>query len=147
MEDTSFLAPLLLTIGGLVIGALLKSLLRHTRIPYTVGLFAVGLLVGLLNRYGIFNFWSDLSEGVNSVANINPDLILYLFLPILIFDAAYELNLHIFKKTLANATLLAVPGLIICMLLTGTLLITRVRDKDCVKNRVKRAKIVRFTLC
>ena len=33
MEDTSFLAPLLLTIGGLVIGALLKSLLRHTRIP------------------------------------------------------------------------------------------------------------------
>ena len=117
MEDTSFLAPLLLTIGGLVIGALLKSLLRHTRIPYTVGLFAVGLLVGLLNRYGIFNFWSDLSEGVNSVANINPDLILYLFLPILIFDAAYELNLHIFKKTLANATLLAVPGLIICCLL------------------------------
>ena len=28
----------------------------------------------------------------------------------------------------------------------GTIL-TRVRDKDCVKNRVKRAKIVRFTLC
>ena len=27
------------------------------------------------------------------------------------------------------------------------LLLTRVRDKDCVKNRVKRAKIVRFTLC
>ena len=27
------------------------------------------------------------------------------------------------------------------------LLHTRVRDKDCVKNRVKRAKIVRFTLC
>ena len=27
------------------------------------------------------------------------------------------------------------------------MLITRVRDKDCVKNRVKRAKIVRFTLC
>ena len=26
-------------------------------------------------------------------------------------------------------------------------LYTRVRDKDCVKNRVKRAKIVRFTLC
>ncbi len=26
-------------------------------------------------------------------------------------------------------------------------LITRVRDKDCVKNRVKRAKIVRLTIC
>lgn len=122
MEETSFLIPLLLTIGGLVIGALLKSLLQHTRIPYTVGLFAVGLLVGLLNRSEVFDCWNGLSEGVSSVANINPDLILYLFLPILIFDAAYELNLHIFKKTLANATLLAVPGLIICMLLTGALL-------------------------
>lgn len=122
MEETSFLIPLLLTIGGLVIGAILKSLLQHTRIPYTVGLFAIGLLVGLLNRSGIFNFWDGLSEGISSVANINPDLILYLFLPILIFDAAYELNLHIFKKTLANATLLAVPGLVICMLLTGALL-------------------------
>ena len=29
----------------------------------------------------------------------------------------------------------------------GILKDTRVRDKDCVKNRVKRAKIVRFTLC
>ena len=29
----------------------------------------------------------------------------------------------------------------------GASVITRVRDKDCVKNRVKRAKIVRFTLC
>ena len=122
MEETSFLIPLLLTIGGLVIGAILKSLLQHTRIPYTVGLFAIGLLVGLLNRSGIFNYWDGLSEGISSVANINPDLILYLFLPILIFDAAYELNLHIFKKTLANATLLAVPGLVICMLLTGALL-------------------------
>ena len=27
------------------------------------------------------------------------------------------------------------------------IIVTRVRDKDCVKNRVKRAKIVRFTLC
>ena len=29
----------------------------------------------------------------------------------------------------------------------SAMLVTRVRDKDCVKNRVKRAKIVRFTLC
>ena len=29
----------------------------------------------------------------------------------------------------------------------GVTVKTRVRDKDCVKNRVKRAKIVRFTLC
>ena len=36
-----------------------------------------------------------------------------------------------------------------CTPCSGTIFsfLTRVRDKDCVKNRVKRAKIVRFTLC
>ena len=123
MEEFGFLQPLLLTIAGLVIGALLKSSLKHSRFPYTVGLFAIGLTVGVLNRYEIFDSLPKITEAIDSVADINPDLILYLFLPILIFDAAYELNMHIFKKTLANATLLAAPGLIICMLLTGILMV------------------------
>ena len=122
MEEYTFLAPLLLTIGGLIIGAILKSLLKHSRLPYTVGLFTIGIILGVMNRTGVFQSLPELHDAVSSVANINPDLILYLFLPILIFDAAYELNLHIFKKTLANATLLAAPGLIICMLLTGALM-------------------------
>lgn len=122
MEEYTFLAPLLLTIGGLIIGAILKSLLKHSRLPYTVGLFAIGIILGVMNRTGVFQSLPELHDAVSSVANINPDLILYLFLPILIFDAAYELNLHIFKKTLANATLLAAPGLIICMLLTSALM-------------------------
>ena len=122
MEEYTFLAPLLLTIGGLIIGAILKSLLKHSRLPYTVGLFAIGIILGVMNRTGVFQSLPELHDAVSSVANINPDLILYLFLPILIFDAAYELNLHIFKKTLANATLLSAPGLIICMLLTGALM-------------------------
>lgn len=122
MEEYTFLAPLLLTIGGLIIGAILKFLLKHSRLPYTVGLFAIGIILGVMNRTGVFQSLPELHDAVSSVANINPDLILYLFLPILIFDAAYELNLHIFKKTLANATLLAAPGLIICMLLTGALM-------------------------
>lgn len=122
MEEYTFLAPLLLTIGGLIIGAILKSLLKHSRLPYTVGLFAIGIILEVMNRTGVFQSLPELHDAVSSVANINPDLILYLFLPILIFDAAYELNLHIFKKTLANATLLSAPGLIICMLLTGALM-------------------------
>ena len=46
MEEYTFLAPLLLTIGGLIIGAILKSLLKHSRLPYTVGLFAIGIILG-----------------------------------------------------------------------------------------------------
>lgn len=123
MEETTLLTPLLLTIAGLTVGAIFKSLFQRTRIPYTVGLFAIGLAAGILNRTGVFQAMPQVSHALDSVANINPDLILYIFLPILIFDAAYELNLHIFKKTLTNATLLAGPGLIICMILTAVLLI------------------------
>ena len=122
MEENAFLIPLSMAILGLVVGAILNVLLRKTRIPYTVGLFAVGLIVGGLNRMELFGVDSPLSEGVNSVVNINPDLILYLFLPILIFDAAYELNMHIFKRTMGGAVLLAAPGLVIAMLLTGLLM-------------------------
>lgn len=122
MEETALLAPLLLTIAGLIVGAIFKSLFQRTRIPYTVGLFAIGLAAGIINRMGVFHGMPQFSAALDSVANINPDLILYIFLPILIFDAAYELNLHIFKKTLTNATLLAAPGLIICMILTAGVL-------------------------
>ena len=113
MEGFAFLSPLLLVIAGLIIGSILKIVFKSTRIPYTVALFGVGLLIGVINRQGFLNFIPHVPEAVDSVANINPDLILYLFLPILVFDAAYELNLHVFKKTLANATLLAAPGLVI----------------------------------
>ncbi|MDM8252861.1 cation:proton antiporter [Phocaeicola barnesiae] len=122
MEETALLAPLLLTIAGLTVGAIFKSLFQRTRIPYTVGLFAIGLAAGIMNRMGVFHGMPQFSAALDSVANINPDLILYIFLPILIFDAAYELNLHIFKKTLTNVTLLAAPGLIICMILTAGVL-------------------------
>ena len=50
MEDFNLLAPLLLAIVGLLAGAILKSILKRTGFPYTVGLFVFGLLIGLLNQ-------------------------------------------------------------------------------------------------
>mgnify|MGYP000211156332 CR=1 FL=1 len=74
MEEYTFLAPLLLTIGGLIIGAILKSLLKHSRLPYTVGLFAIGIILGVMNRTGVFQSLPELHDAVSSVANINPEL-------------------------------------------------------------------------
>lgn len=124
MEEFALLSPLLITVAGLLIGAILKSLLKHSNFPYTVALFVLGLGIGLLDRAGFLQAFPDVSKALGNVADTNPDFILYVFLPILIFDAAYEMNMHIFKKTLANATLLAVPGLLICMGLTAVFLIT-----------------------
>ena len=123
MEDFSLLAPLLLAIAGLLAGAVLKAVLRHSNFPYTVALFLLGLAVGICDRTGLFDALPSVGAAVQGVADTNPDFILYVFLPVLIFNAAYEMDMHVFRKTLANATLLAVPGLVLCMALTGLLLV------------------------
>lgn len=113
MDSMELLAPLVFVIVSLVAGAILKYGLKRTVLPYTVGLFAFGLIIGLLDRAGVYADGSVFKASIDFAGNINPDLILYLFLPILIFDAAYELDAHIFRKTLFNATLLSVPGMVV----------------------------------
>ncbi|WP_304195927.1 hypothetical protein, partial [Phocaeicola plebeius] len=59
MEEYTFLAPLLLTIGGLIIGAILKSLLKHSRLPYTVGLFAIGIILAYIIHSGFISGYQN----------------------------------------------------------------------------------------
>ena len=73
MEDFNLLAPLLLAIVGLLVGAILKSILKRTGFPYTVGLFVFGLLIGLLNRFHYFDFMPRVENAVATVADTNPD--------------------------------------------------------------------------
>ena len=105
-----------------VISALPKFVLRKNTFPYTVGLFCFGILLGVMCRSGVLNDTGILRISIESVGSISPDLILYIFLPILIFDAAYELDIHIFRKSLLNASILAVPGVIVALLLTAAMI-------------------------
>lgn len=123
METNNLLAPLFFVLIGLMAGAFLKFGLKKTPLPYTVGLFAFGLLIGMFDRLGWLNGIPLLQSTIDFAGNSNPDMILYIFLPILIFDAAYELDVHVFRKTLTNATLLSVPGVVIAMLLTALLMV------------------------
>ena len=122
METLDLLAPLLFVVIGLVAGAVLKSLLKHSSLPYTVCLFCLGVVFGLLSRFNVLPDVGVLRSAVDAVANMDPDLILYVFLPLLIFDGAYEMDLHVFRKSLFNSTLLAGPGMVIAMFLTATLI-------------------------
>lgn len=121
METNALLAPLIFVVICLVLGAILKSVLKHSKFPYTVALFVLGISIGLIDRFSLLNA-PLLKSAVDFAGNMDPDLILYLFLPLLIFDGAYELDLHVFKKSLLNSTLLAGPGLIIAMFMTGALI-------------------------
>ncbi len=115
----ALLLPILLILLGLLLGVILKMVSAKIRIPYTVLLFMAGCGLGILYNNGFYEGRVFMETGLDMVSNMNPDFVLYVFLPILIFDAAYEMNLHVFKKTLFNASLLAGPGLVICMLLTA----------------------------
>ena len=122
METLDLLAPLLFVVIGLVAGAVLKSLLKHSSLPYTVCLFCLGVVFGLLSRFNVLPDVGVLRSAVDAVANMDPDLILYVFLPLVIFDGAYEMDLHVFRKSLFNSTLLAGPGMVIAMFLTAALI-------------------------
>jgi NhaP-type Na+/H+ or K+/H+ antiporter len=63
-----------------------------------------------------------LQEAIYWGSQMDPHLILYVFLPILIFEAAFALDMHTFKKSIENAFWLAGPGIVTATLMTGILL-------------------------
>ncbi len=114
--------PLLFIIIALIIGAGTRYLLRRSFLPYTVSLLIIGILLGMLVRMGFLEHsFITMSEAVKWAGNIDPHLILYVFLPTLIFEAAFAMDVHTFKKSFANASIMAIPGIIIALVLAGAL--------------------------
>lgn len=101
--DTNLELELLILMIFLV-ASLVAIVGRRFRIPYTVGLVVAGLLIG----------WrSDLS------INISPKVFLSLFLPPLLFEAAFHVNFERLRQSLSTVIFLAVPGVILNMLFVG----------------------------
>ncbi|KAM6459131.1 solute carrier family 9 member C1-like [Liasis olivaceus] len=85
-------------------GALLRTILKETKIPILVIIFVVGLILGIAAHF------SEQLPFVKKIANIDPILFLHLFTPIIIFTAAFEMDLYIFRKSFWQVVILAVPG-------------------------------------
>ena len=119
-------APLFFIMIAIVIGAATRHFLKALPFPFTVLLLIIGIILGVLTRVGAFEHWGsiDVSFIANSLtwaAHMDPHLLLFVFLPILIFEAAFAMDLHTFKKSATNSIILAVPGIIVALLLTGVL--------------------------
>lgn len=85
--------------------ALTRSLVKETNIPFTVIIFILGCALGIL---------SVLVEEVSQytlLAEIDPHLMLHVFLPVLVFESAYALETHTLIKSFAQVVVLAVPCL------------------------------------
>jgi len=120
--------PLLFVILAVIIGGLTRFFLKKSPIPFTVALLLIGIGLGALGRFDLLHSYTigsvhlDVSffdEAIDWAAHIDPHMLLYVFLPILIFEAAFAMDVHIFKKVAGNASILAIPGIITAMLLTA----------------------------
>ncbi len=109
---------ILFVITALAAGSLLKALLRATPIPHTVVLLLVGIALASMDRAGWFG-QGPVSALFDTVGAVDPHLILFLFLPTLIFQSAYSMEPHLFLRIAPQTVLLAVAGLLISMLLTA----------------------------
>lgn len=115
----SGLSILLFVIFSLSIGALIKALMHNSRLPYTVVLLLIGIAIGGFNQFSYFGEHTLMTEMFSQAGNIDPHLILYLFLPTLIFESAYSMEPHLFFRIAPQIALLAIVGLIISMVLSA----------------------------
>lgn len=94
----------LLVLELLAIVSAVAILVRRFRIPYTVALVLAGLGLSFRSALGV---------------ELTPELILSLFIPPLVFEAAIHLNINQLRQNLVTIGLLAIPGVILTMLIVG----------------------------
>jgi CPA1 family monovalent cation:H+ antiporter len=95
-------------LAWLLLGAALIGILaRRVRIPYTVALVLGGLLVE--------------ESHLVTVPQLDPPVVLFAFLPPLLFDAAFRLDARELRLVVRPVLLLAMPGVLVTTLIVGGL--------------------------
>ena len=105
---------------GMALGAVVTFVLNRLQLnlPYTVVLLVLGLAVGEWFTHEQEK-WADYGEAIRLWQGIDPELIFYSFLPVLIFGDAQSLNWHHVKASVVQSLLLAGPGVLIGAFFTG----------------------------
>jgi CPA1 family monovalent cation:H+ antiporter len=108
----NFIATETLIIELILIATLVAIVAERIRLPYTVALVVVGLFI------------SAQSPGQFLSIEVTPELILALFIPPLIFEAAFQLDLRSLRNNLIPILVLAVPGVVLTTLLVAVIVAT-----------------------
>jgi len=89
----------------LIIAAAVAVVARRVGVPYIIGLVLVGLVVGLALHLDSLRLSSD--------------LVFYVFLPILLFEGAYNLEATLLRDQWRRIAVLALPGVFVAFGLTA----------------------------
>jgi CPA1 family monovalent cation:H+ antiporter len=100
----TFLVAETLIIELLLIVSLVAIVVRRLRVPYTVALVLAGLAITVQQPLAI---------------KLTPELILAIFMPPLLFEAAFHLDLDELRHNLLPIVTLAAPGVLVTTLVIG----------------------------
>ena len=98
----------------LLVASAVAMATRKLRIPYTVALVITGLLLSFIRS----RFYPDFDVGLHLTA----DLLFVVLLPVLIYEAAFHLELREFLANWKSILTLAVVGLMVGIMLCGSML-------------------------
>jgi len=116
MHDEGFVTTVIAIVALLFLASISAVIARRIRFPYTIGLVVVGVLVAFL------------ADGLPEVAHaleafkLQPVMIMFLFIPVLIFESAYSMNARLLMKNIVPVMTLAGPGLLLSTAIIGTLI-------------------------
>ncbi|CAF2067804.1 unnamed protein product [Rotaria magnacalcarata] len=102
---------------SIIVGCMIKILFSRILknkipLPFTISILIVSFVIGIIVTK-IPNSDNNLFAGEIQLSHINPHLIHYIFLPLLIFDSSFNGHFHVIKQQLLSAILMAGPGLFI----------------------------------
>ena len=89
----------------LIIAAAVAMFTKYIRLPYTIALVVVGIVMGTL----------DLLPHML----LTPELVFHIFLPILLFEAAFNIDILDLQKTARSIAMLALPGVLLAATVTA----------------------------
>jgi len=101
----------------LIAASIIAIVAKRLRFPYTVALVVGGLILSLVRLPHL----SPLLPGQRPDW-LTPDVILFLFLPALVFEGSLKLQLRELQRDSASLLLLANPGVLVATFVTGYLL-------------------------
>ena len=112
MHEDMFLNAILIVNGLIFIAALSAIFVKKANFPYTIGLLIVGILIGFLSSR------VELLAPMREV-QLTPDIILFLILPTLLFEASINIDARLLSRNLVPILLLATVGLLISTAIVG----------------------------
>ncbi len=94
----------------LLVATLVGMTARRIKLPYTLALVVAGLVLGFVDLPALKSL------------ELSADLLLFLLLPALLFEAAFHIEWHEFKREVGSVLALAVVGVGVAVVTTGGLL-------------------------